>query len=189
LRYLLLIRHSQPEIIEGIPAKEWRLSEEGRRRCKSMAKMVATYVPDTVVTSREPKAFETGQIIAGRLQVPAVVVENLHEHERSKVPFLGCDEFNATVKHFFDHPDQLVLGDETADQAYDRFNVAIQGLLSSHPTTTLAIVAHGTVISLFVARQTGIDAFQLWGQLGMPALLVLSQPEMKIFDSVENVIA
>ena len=187
MHYLLLIRRPQPEIVADIPAREWQLSVEGRRRCENIIPTVATYAPVKIVTSREPKAIETGHIIAERLRMPVYAADNLHEHERSKVPLLSRDEFTTTVKRFFDHPNQLVLGDETADQAHIRFDTAIQNLLSHHPAETLTVVAHGTVISLFVSRHAGVDAFRLWEQLGMPALLVLSRPEMKLIGNLEGV--
>jgi broad specificity phosphatase PhoE len=186
LKYLLLVRHSQPEIVEGIPAKAWRLSDEGRRRCESMAKIVASYAPQAVVTSREPKAMETGQIIAKELNLPVSDAKNLHEHERDKVPFLDRDEFVSVVKRFFDYPHQLILGDETADQASARFDAAVQSVLANN-TESVAIVAHGTVMSLFAAKHTNIDVHSLWKRLGMPAMLVFSVPEMELMEIIEGV--
>jgi len=186
LKYLLLIRHSQPEIVEGVPAKEWQLSEEGRRRCESMAKIMALYVPQAVVTSREQKALETGQIIANQLDLPVSAAENLHEHERSNVPFWGRDEFVVTVKRFFDQPDQLVMGEETAEQASTRFDAAVQSVLMEN-SGSIAIVAHGTVMSLFAAKHTKIEAHSLWKRLGMPAMLVFSLPEIELVEIIEDV--
>ena len=186
MKYLLLVRHSQPEIVEGIPAKEWHLSEEGRHRCESMAKIMALYAPQAVVTSREQKALETGQVIAKKLNLPVSAAENLHEHERSKVPFLGRDEFVVTVKRVFDHPDQLVLGDETAEQASTRFDTAVQSVLLES-SSSVAIVAHGTVMSLFAAKHTHIEAYSLWNRLGMPAMLVFSLPKMELVEIIESV--
>ena len=39
--HLLLVRHSQPEIMLGLPARDWRLSAEGRARCQLLAEEIA----------------------------------------------------------------------------------------------------------------------------------------------------
>jgi broad specificity phosphatase PhoE len=55
LRRLILIRHSVPDIVQGVPASQWHLSAEGRRRCEVLAGLLAPYEPAMIVTSLEPK--------------------------------------------------------------------------------------------------------------------------------------
>lgn len=186
MRYLCLVRHAQPKILPGIPAREWQLSEEGRYRCERLAQLVRAYAPDMVLTSQEPKAFETGEILAEQLRIPVSSVENLHEHERRGVPFQSRDEFAAAVKRFFEHPEQLNFGDETAEQASIRFDEAVGKVLSEH-AGNIAIVAHGTVISLFTAKYANLDGFSLWSRLGMPAMLSFSLPGIELIEIVEDV--
>lgn len=71
------------------------------------------------------------------------------------------------------------MGKEIADQAYDRFSQAVSDVLKSYPSHDLAIVSHGTVISLFVSRRCGIPPFEFWQRLGLPSYVVLSLPEMR----------
>ena len=186
MRYLLLIRHSQSHPEPEIPAKNWHLSEEGRRRCNDMAPKVAAYAPQKIVASREPKATETGQLIAEALQIPFSTAENLHEHERESLPFTTQEDFNASVKRLFDYPDQLVMGEETAEQASVRFDAAVQSVLRENPGN-IAIASHGTVMSLFTAKHANIDALSIWKRLGMPAMLVFSVPEMELMEIIEGV--
>ena len=186
MRYLLLIRHSQSQAEPNVPARHWHLSEQGQSYCENLAKRVASYSPKQIITSREPKAVETGQLVANWLQLPCSIAEDLHEHERGNVPFLSQEEFFSSVKRFFDEPDQLVMGQETAEQASARFDAAVQSVLMEN-SDSLAIVAHGTVMSLFAAKHTNIDVYSLWGRLGMPAVLVFSLPEMALVEIVEHV--
>jgi len=186
LNYLLLIKHSLPEIVESVPANEWLLSGEGRRLSESLANAIAPYNPQVIVSSREPKAKETARVLANSLGLSFSAVDNLHEHERTSTPYLSKGEFQASVRDFFERPKQLVMGEETADAAHARFKKAVQLVLADHPDETIAIVAHGAVISLFVSRQTGVDAFTLWQQLDMPSFVVLSLPDMKLVKIVEN---
>jgi hypothetical protein len=50
----------------------------------------------------------------------------------------------------------------------------------------LAIVAHGTVISLFVAAHNQINSFELWQQLAMPSFVVLGLPSFALVEAVTS---
>src|SRR5512145_219828 len=169
MNWLVLIKHSMPVVDADIPAAQWRLSEDGRQRCVPLAQQVAAYAPSQVICSREPKASETGQLVAQQLNIPWQVAENLHEHVRPQIGLLSRQDFHNQVKAFFACPDQLVLGAETAHQAESRFCRALDTLLPEYQEQNLAVVAHGTVISLFMAHATGMAAFPLWRRLGLPA--------------------
>ena len=184
---LILIKHSLPEIVPGVPAAAWRLSEAGRARCHPLASELAAYHPDVIAASVEPKAAETARLIADVLGCPLETVEGLHEHERRSVPFLDSDAFDAAVAAFFARPAERVLGEETADQAHARFAAAVSGVIARHPGRTIAIVAHGTVISLFAARASGLAPYPLWKSLGLPSYLVLSLPDLHLLTMIESV--
>jgi broad specificity phosphatase PhoE len=171
---VILIRHSLPQMDENIPASQWHLSGEGRRRCTSLAERLEIYHPQILLSSTEIKAIETAQIVAKRLGLPCTTATGLHEQERSRERPGTQEEFQARLRVFFERPDQLVFGDETADQAHERFSRAVTGLLEQDPHPLLAIVSHGTVITLFVSRLCRIDPFPFWQSLGLPGFVVLS---------------
>ncbi len=187
MRRLLLIKHSAPEIVPSQPARLWRLSATGRARCSVLAQHLGAYAPATIIASTEPKAAETAQLVAEALGRSWYCMEGLHEHDRSNAPFLGTAEFEATMAHFFAEPDALVFGGETADAACERFSRALIEVLRRHPHGDLAIVAHGTVITLFVARTNGIDAFDFWQRLGLPSYVVLSLPDLSVVKVAERI--
>ena len=172
---LILVKHSLPEIVEHIPASQWNLSDEGKRRARVLADRLRYYQPEVILTSVEPKAMQTAEILANALQLAMQVAANLHEHERNKTGFLSQGVFEAKIQEFFENPDRLVLGNETADQAHDRFRHAIDSLVNRHRNQNVVMVAHGTVISLFVSRLTGLPAFLLWKELGLPSYIVLDR--------------
>jgi len=186
-RRLILIRHSLPEMVPGLPANQWHLAEAGRLRCKALAEQIAPYRPDVIVASTEPKAAETAELVAGALRKPWHIAAGLHEHERSDVGWIDREQFEAQVAEFFRRPGALVFGSETADQTHERFAAAIAALTAMHPGRSLAVVAHGTVISLFVARSAGAEPFALWSRLGLPSFVVLSVPNMDLVTVVEHV--
>ena len=186
MRHLILVKHSLPDTDQAVPAAEWRLGNEGRRRCAALAERLVAYQPTAIVTSIEPKAAETGALVAARLGVPVSSAPGLHEHDRRGVPFAPQQDFEVAVERFFTHPDRLVFGAETANAAGERFASAVNRTLTAYSTGTIAIVAHGTVISLFVARRTGVDGFALWRRLGLPSFVVLSLPDLRLVTTVET---
>ena len=174
---LILVKHSQPQIDPLVPAREWHLSEEGKLRCQALADKLAGYGPGRIVASTEPKAVETAKIVAERLGMPFEVAEGLHEHDRSNVAFYAPQVFDAAVAAFFQRPEALVFGRETALQAQERFSRAVEGVLEKYRDENVVIVAHGTVITLFVAAHVTIEPFAFWKRLGLPALVVMGEVE------------
>jgi broad specificity phosphatase PhoE len=188
MHHLILVKHSQPQIVTAVPAAQWRLSDEGRRRNAALAERLAAYQPAAIVASREPKAMETGYTVASILDAPFVTVEGLHEHDRGGVGWLEPADFEAAVARLFSHPTELVFGRETAVQARERFAAAVDAAIAAHPAGNLAIVAHGTVIALLVAARAGVAPFSLWRRLGLPSFVVLSLPDMALVEIVEQIV-
>ena len=182
---LILVRHSVPEVQRDRPAREWKLSPDGRLRARLLSERISAYPVEVVFSSVEPKAVETAQIIAADCDVELHVVGGLQEHDRSNVPFMSRPEFESAVQEFFRQPDTLVFGRETANQAYERFSAAITSLLVEYKDQDPVIVAHGTVISLFVSRLTGTSAFVFWEKLGMPSFVVIDIDAASLI-TVEN---
>lgn len=91
--FLILVKHSQSRPQPGIPASEWRLSDEGRMRCRALSDGLAPYRPSRLVSSTEPKAIETGRLVSDHLGLRCEPVEGLHEHLRQNVEFLTEERF------------------------------------------------------------------------------------------------
>jgi len=188
MRKLILVRHSLPEIVSDLPANQWHLSGTGRLRCERLAERLATYDPDVIVASLEPKATETGRIVANLLGKPFETAENLHEHDRSNVGLFDTKEqFEARVASLFENPQKLIFGRETANDAHRRFAKAVAGVIGQYPSANLAVVTHGTVMTLFVADVAGLKPFPFWKRLGLPSFVVLSLPEFDLLTVAENV--
>jgi broad specificity phosphatase PhoE len=98
----------------------------------------------------------------------------------------GYPDFEQAVAAFFARQDALVFGEETAAQAGARFNTAVQTVLASYPGKNVAIVAHGTVITLFAAQHTGIAPLPFWKRLGMPALVVFALPDLRLLEVINR---
>ena len=187
MRKLILIKHAAPEVVPGAPPEQWRLSERGRLLCAPLAEAVRPHGPAVVVASTEPKAAETGESVASALGVPFETAPGLHEHDRSNVPHMPSREFISAMELFFRRPQERVLGRESADAAEARFREAVTRVLDAHPVGNVAVVSHGTVIALLVAKASGQGPFRLWRELGLPSFVVLRLPEMAVEQTVASV--
>src|SRR5262249_7825431 len=155
-----LIKHAAPLVIPGTPPEEWKLSDKGRESCVALADALREHAPAVIVSSDEPKANETAQIVASRLSVPSETAADLHEHDRSNVPHMRSGEFISHMEVFFRKRDERVLGRETAREAEDRFADATDQVLQKHSQGNVAVVSHGTVIALFLAEHGGKHPFE-----------------------------
>jgi broad specificity phosphatase PhoE len=184
---IILVKHSMPEIKEDLPAREWALSEEGIVRARLLAERLSRYQPQILVSSPEPKALETAGWTARRHQLSLNIFHDLHEHDRSGVPYLSKHDFDKAVREFFTFPDRLVFGTETADQAHDRFSSTVHSILKIYKDMRILIVSHGTVISLFTSRLTGRSDYSLWKEWGLPGFVVMDMQLGKVI-TLENIV-
>jgi broad specificity phosphatase PhoE len=188
MRRIIFVKHAKPLVDPAVSSERWKLSVEGEALCGPLAELLRGYSPVRVVTSNESKAVETGRIVAATLGIESVVAKALHEHDRSNVPHMRSGEFISSVANFFKQTDRLVLGRETARQACDRFERAVNGVVERHAADEcLAIVTHGTVLSLLAERKAGMEPFGLWRKLGLPSFVVFELPSWKVATTVENV--
>jgi broad specificity phosphatase PhoE len=148
------------------------------------ARLLARYEPSRVVASLEPKATETGSIIAERLRLPFATVKGLHEHDRRSTGFLPRDDFAARIRDLFAHPDEVVFGNESASAALTRFAAAVDHVVVEDAGGDVVVVSHGTVISLFVAKRADVDGQNLWATLGLPSYVSLELPNHRIVEIV-----
>ena len=186
---LILVKHALPQIDPMVPANQWRLSEKGQDFSQGLAQKLAQYRLDLIFSSVEPKAIETARIVATALEKRIEVVEGLHEHDRNNVGFLKKKKFEASVAQFFNQPDLLTFGNETANQAHHRFSRAVMGIIEKYPDKNIALVTHGTVLTLFVSRLVGIEPFAFWKDLALPSWVGLSHPDLglrRICKSINN---
>ena len=72
------------------------------------------------------------------------------------------------------------MGCETAHQASQRFGRAMATVLCQHAEQNIIVFTHGTVLSLFVARATGLEPLTLWQRLGLPSFVVLTLPQLEL---------
>lgn len=156
---------------------------KGRELAESLALELSIHKPDLLFSSTEPKAVETGEIIARELEIDNQVVPDLHEHAgRRAGGWVSESEFRDRLSRFFRSPSRLVFGTETADAAHDRFARAIDAIAAKVSSGCAVVVSHGTVISLFSARANGLDPNDVWGRSTCPGFIRMRIPGFEILD-------
>ena len=186
---VFLVRHAAPAVQADVPPAQWPLSEEGLEATRRLAgRLVGAEIDvDLVVSSVEPKARQTADVLSDRLRRQFQTGHDLHEHRR---PWVGGEaEFEGRVRELFASPSKRVFGEgsETATEAGDRFDRAVAALHKAHRGRRLMIVTHGTVLALHLGRHYGVDAWTTWNRLTMPSYVALDRKTKTILDVVTDV--
>jgi broad specificity phosphatase PhoE len=184
---LILIKHARPLIDPIKPSHEWKLSEQGRADAAKLVEILRPNQIAKVYSSDEPKAIETAAIIAETLGVPTEIAADVHEHDRSNVPHMRSGEFISHVELFFRRPDELTLGRETANECLDRFESAINDTVQKHGQDNIAVVTHGTVLSLYLAKLGAGKPYEIWRKMGLPSYAIVDPNARRVNELVEKV--
>ena len=93
--------------------------------------------------------------------------------QRRTVGWLSRAEIDAGVRRLLENPSEVVYGEESADAAYSRFAAAV-GRLLENASSDIAVVTHGTVLSVYASRVAPIaDVFAFWKSLKLPDAILL----------------
>ena len=185
---LILVRHAAPATDACVAPNQWPLSESGRRGARLLAQLVTPYLPAALISSREAKAAETAALLARELGTRYTTAPGLHEHNRASVGWVVEPEYRAGMAALFAQPAEVVFGDESADQAFERFRAAVHDVLALFPDQNVVLVTHGTVMTLLITRlQADPDPLVFWRRLGLPAVAVLDRPDLKLEQLIEKV--
>lgn len=147
-------------------------------RARGLARRLDPGTAVRICTSVEPKAVETARALGDVWGLAVDEVPGLQEHVRPEAQMLTREVFEQRIRDLFARPSEQVFGAESADQARRRFTATVMRLVAS-TTSDVVVVAHGTVITLFVAEATGAEPFAFWRRLPLPCAVVLTIPELK----------
>ena len=144
MRLLLLARHGQSQlnvrgIVNGDPANDPGLSEDGTAEAYGLGQQIAAHTIDVCVTSRFPRAQETARIALGDRNVPYVVDGDLDDVRIGELEGRELADYRAWKR---DHTraDRFP-GGESLDEAAERYAAALERLLA-RPEDTIFCVCH-----------------------------------------------
>ncbi len=173
MQRVFLVRHAEPLIDIDQPASEWPLTPRGTANAQSLAGALPALDAAKIIASPERKALETARVIAGALGLPVAQDDRFSEQGAKAGQFLtDYAEFRALVRHHFDHPDEVVLRQESSNDAGARFGAAVtEHRQSPDAAGALVIVSHGRIMASWLASVTGADAWEIWTGFRLPDLL------------------
>ena len=179
---LVLVRHAQVRLDPELAPERWELTAEGRAAADRLARLDLLAGVEAVVTSPEPKARATAEPIAAAVGVELRVERGLREAERGAAPVDDRAAFVARVDAWLDGTP--VPGWEERDAAAERIVACIERLLDGS-SGDLAVVSHGTVLSLYLARLRRQERVALtdWEAIPLPAVAVVDPVERRILES------
>ncbi len=148
---IVLIRHAMPQIAEGVPSADWTLSLEGAAAATALAAQLTRFAFAEIASSAEPKAVGTATAIAQVLKLPVAIDDGFAETQRRTVGFMTRVQIDAGIRRLFEHPSEIVYGEESADAAHARFATALARQLEKG-TSDIAVVTHGTILSIYAGR-------------------------------------
>ncbi len=178
---LILVKHGKPQIVEAEPRSSWPLSEEGRVAARALAAKLADLTPSRLFASPEIKAADTAREMGRLLDLAVEIVPDLGEHRADDKPFGTQAAFEADVARLFAEPAALVMGEETGDAAYARFDAAMARIAPRVGETALA-VSHGRIITLWLSRRLGVEPMAFWKRLGLATAVVVTAQGHGIVD-------
>ena len=172
MRRLVLVRHAQVRLDPELPPQRWELTADGRADGERLARLDVFDGIAAVVTSPEPKARATAEPIAAAAGVELRVDPDLREAERGAAPVDDRAAFVARVDAWLGGT--RVPGWEERDFAAARIVGCIERLLAAS-SGDLALVSHGTVLSLYLSWLRGQERVDLdeWAALSLPAVAVV----------------
>ena len=181
------IRHTQVNVDPNVPSTEWQVSEHGRIQTQTLSTLIEK-PPTRILTSHEPKAVITGELLGKIWNIPAQVFPNLHEQVRGDNFFVNDhDEWLNMVADYLRFPNEHRLGMESAVQAASRMETAVLAAQTQFPDDILALVSHGRILTAFLAKHNpSLDAVAYWQALTLPAVIQVSRNQFKI-QSTSNI--
>jgi len=166
---LHLVRHGPPLMDSDVPASQWHLDPARASVVRELRDCGLLPAQARWVSSDEPKARETAEILCG--ETPVEVREELREQYR---PAGWIDAYAVRVHRSLTRPDEPPEdGWETADSTRARVVRAVQELVAE-TDGDLVLVGHGTAWTLTVSELTGAPVdLVAWERMLLPDHCVL----------------
>jgi broad specificity phosphatase PhoE len=159
MRIFLLVRHGQSlfnvdELVNGDPALDRGLSEQGIEEAERLAGQLSALPIDLVAVSPFPRALQTANIALAGREVRHLVDEDLGDVRIGELEGASLDAYRETPAHL--NRKERFPGGESLDEAALRYADAFERLLGrSEPRTFVA--CHEIPVRYLVNAAAGSD--------------------------------
>ncbi len=166
--WLFLVRHgatraneSRPYVLQG-RRTDWPLSETGRQQAEQVARFLAAYPIQRVVSSPLRRAVETAEAIARPHGLAVERWEELTECDVGQWEGLDWESimrrFPEQYRRFMDNPaEHGYLGGETYADVLRRVKPALERILRESVGQAVVVVAHNVVNRVFLSELLQVE--------------------------------
>jgi broad specificity phosphatase PhoE len=159
MRLFLLARHGQSlfnvdKVVNGDPALDRGLSEQGIEEAERLGGQLATLPIDLVAVSPFPRALQTANIALGGRDVPHLVDDDLGDVRIGDLEGKSLDDYRADPAHT--NRKERFPGGESLDEAAVRYARAFERLLGRAEATTF-VVCHEIPVRYLANAAAGSD--------------------------------
>jgi broad specificity phosphatase PhoE len=158
---IVLVRHARPLQDPSRRPAEWGLHPSGTAALSPLADELRALGPERLLTSPEPKAVQTGAVLADLLGVPTEPDPRLHEVRRP--PVRDDAAFTRAVETYLGGGG--VVGWEAPETVVQRMQQAVDDALA---LGLVGFVSHATALSLYVQHLGLAVAWEFWNRLKAP---------------------
>ena len=159
---LYLVRHAHAD---WSPDDARPLSAQGRASAAVLGDLLALAPIAAIYSSPARRALETIELLARRLRLEPIVVDDLRERELVVPP--GTD-FGAAVQAAWLSPLTAVAGSESNAVAQSRGLAAVRTIIIEHSGLHVAVATHGNLLALILNGLKPTCGFDFWRSLTFP---------------------
>lgn len=176
----IFLRHAETVKDPEVHAKLWKLAPEGLDKIHDYIQSGVLSSVQHIFASEEHKAIATAQPIADTYSLPIESYAEFNEIKRGD-RFLSDEEFLVQKRRQMTELEEEIDGGESGRHALERFHSGIEKLNHAYQDSTILIVTHGTVMSLYFAELTGnLDAaFERWERLPFCAMGIVQASKVE----------
>lgn len=177
---LYLIRHPLTLPDPARPASTWGLAPEGEAQIASLRKAAFWRHVSAVYTSTHAKTRIVGTMAREAYGLPVNALPGLDEARRDV--WVDPESFLDVQARFLAEPNRAPVPRwESAQAAFARFSQAMNMLLAQHDSgESLAVVSHGTVLTLYQAALYGEKpTLEAWRAIGFAAVCAVDRVTMQ----------
>jgi broad specificity phosphatase PhoE len=179
--YLYLIRHPRTHVDPTRATAEWNLSDEGYSQVEALADAPFWHSVSALYSSTQPKATRAASAIAVQHNIRLTLSPDLVEVQRGSDVFRSLNDHHTQLRQFFLNPHEHISGWETAATALARFQNAVTEIRELYAGRSVAILSHGTVLTLFTAMLDGeVPTLERWQAIGFAAVATVDMKTNKI---------
>jgi 2,3-bisphosphoglycerate-dependent phosphoglycerate mutase len=168
---LILVRHAESAPSPQLPEAEFPLSERGREQALALAPVLAELGVDALASSPYQRTLDTLAPFAEMAGLAIAVDADLRE--RKLGPWLtDVEAVHEAIRRMHADPDFSLEGGETGRACLARFEAALARAVAANRGRTIAVGAHGGVISHFLAAHEPDLPAEFWRRIRNPHLFI-----------------